>query len=109
MSNETISTLRNAAEWCRSTPGVGAIAHLLDKAADEIDALEAECERLRGVMMGIATRHFAGNLSNADKEKELDQYLSEGIRQLEAERDALRTQLEAIVAKMEMVTDVTSR
>ena len=66
------------------------------KAADEIAALEAECERLRGTMMEVVTKNFAENLGRAAKDKELDHYLSEGIRKLQAERDALAAELAAI-------------
>lgn len=63
------------------------------KAADEIAAIEAECERLRGAMMEVVTKNFAKNLRRAAKDKELDYYLSEGIRKLQAERDAMAAQL----------------
>lgn len=67
-----------------------------DAHTNALAALEAECERLRGTMMEVVTKNFAKNLERAAKHKELDYYLSEGIRQLQAERDALAAELAAI-------------
>lgn len=83
-----------------SRPGPDHVWDRLDseacaKAADEIAALEAECERLRGTMMEVVAKNFAKNLGRAAKDKELDYYLSEGIRELQAERDALAAELAA--------------
>lgn len=64
---------------------------------DDYADLEAECERLRGTMMEVVTKNFAKNLGRAAKDKELDYYLSEGIRRLQAERDALAAELDRLL------------
>lgn len=56
---------------------------------DDYAALEAECERLKNSLLEITTRHFAEGWKRSASEKQLEQYLSAGIAQLEAERDAL--------------------
>ena len=57
--------------------------------ANDYAALEAECERLKNSLLEITTRHFAEGWKRSASEKQLEQYLSAGIAQLEAERDAL--------------------
>lgn len=76
---------------CVEDPDYGAYVEFADYAT-----LEAECERLRGTMMEVVTKNFAKNLGRAAKDKELDYYLSEGVRQLQAERDALAAELAGI-------------
>ena len=52
-------------------------------------ALEAECERLKNSLLAITARHFAEGWKKRTGDAELEQYLSAGIAQLEAERDKL--------------------
>ena len=60
--------------------------------ATDYAALEAECERLQNLLLAITTRHFAEGWKKRTSDAELEQYLSAGIAQLEAERDTLRQQ-----------------
>lgn len=73
--------------------------------AADYAALEAECKRLRGTTMEVVTKNFAKNLGRAAKDKELDYYLSEGIRELQAERDALAAQLEGANERAGLLLD----
>ena len=57
------------------------------------EALRAECERLRNSMQRLVATHCAAAIKGQAAYAELEQYLSAGIAQLEAERDALRQQL----------------
>lgn len=63
---------------------------------DDYAALEAECARLKNSLLAITARHFAGGWKKRTSDAELEQYLSAGIAQLEAERDALAAELAAI-------------
>ena len=83
-------------DMCVEDADYGAYVEYADYAA-----LEAECERLRGTMMEVVTKNFAKNLGRAAKDKELDYYLSEGIRKLQAERDALAAELASIKSETE--------
>ena len=62
--------------------------------ASDYDVLEVECERLKNALLAITARHFAESWKNRTSDAELEQYLSAGIAQLEAERDSLRAELE---------------
>lgn len=80
---------------------VGAIAYCEDKEvldtsyqAARIAALEAEYERLKNSLLEITARRFAESWKKRTSDAELEQYLSAGIAQLEAERDTLRAELE---------------
>ncbi len=55
-----------------------------------------ECERLRNTLLEVTTRHFAESWNRRASDKELEQYLSAGIAQLEGERDQLRAELDSI-------------
>lgn len=57
-------------------------------------ALEAECQRLRQAMLRLVTTHCAAAIKGQAADAELEQYLSAGIAQIEAERDKLRAELE---------------
>lgn len=63
---------------------------------DDYAALEAECARLKNALLSITARHFAEGWKKRTSDAELEQYLSAGIAQLEAERDALAAELAAI-------------
>ena len=62
--------------------------------ANDYAALEAECANLKNSLLAITARHFAESWKKRTSDAELEQYLSAGIAQLEAERDALRAELE---------------
>ena len=62
---------------------------------DDYDALEADCERLKNSLLAITARHFAESWKKRTSDAELEQYLSAGIAQLEAEREKLHMQLAA--------------
>lgn len=66
--------------------------------ATDYAALEAECERLKNSLLAITARHFAESWKKRTSDAELEQYLSVGIAQLEAERDALAAELAAYKA-----------
>lgn len=68
--------------------------------ARDYDALEAECARLKNSLLEITTRHFAERWKQSASEKQLEQYLSAGIAQLETERDALAAENEALVRNL---------
>jgi len=57
-------------------------------------AIEAEYERLKNSLLEITARRFAESWKKRTSDAELEQYLSAGIAQLEAERDTLRAELE---------------
>ncbi|WP_343577988.1 hypothetical protein [Pseudomonas sp.] len=57
---------------------------------DDYAKLEAENARLNGLLLELATRHFAESWSKRSNDKQLEEYLSLGIAQLEAETQALR-------------------
>lgn len=61
--------------------------------AADYAALEAECANLKNSLLAITARHFAESWKKRTSDAELEQYLSAGIAQLEAERDTLRQQL----------------
>ena len=69
--------------------------NLADQWAQRNIALEAECERLKNSLLAITARHFAESWKKRTSDAELEQYLSAGIAQLEAERDKLHMQLAA--------------
>ena len=78
--------------WPEEVAGTDELVVYLSDYAD----LEAECERLKNSLLEITTRHFAEGWKRSASEKQLEQYLSAGIAQLEAERDALAAELAAI-------------
>ena len=57
--------------------------------AEDYTALEAECANLKNALMAITARRFAESWKKRTSDAELEQYLSAGIAQLEAERDKL--------------------
>ena len=72
---------------------------LLQEAAVERDALRAEAAalraenaRLQNALLEVTARRFAESWKKRTSDADLEQYLSAGIAQLEAERDALRQQ-----------------
>ena len=58
-------------------------------------ALEAKCANLENSLLAITARHFAESWKKRTSDAELEQYLSAGIAQLEAECERLRMQLAA--------------
>ncbi|WP_374378928.1 hypothetical protein [Pseudomonas fluvialis] len=64
--------------------------------ASDYAALEAECANLKNSLLAITARHFAESWKKRTNDAELEQYLSAGIAQLEAERAALAAELAAI-------------
>lgn len=71
-------------------------------------ALEAECERLRQSMTGMFVRHFAKQLDRVRRDAELEQYLSDGIAQLEAERDCLKSERDYLSRQLDRLIDQTT-
>ena len=78
--------------WPEEIVGTGELVVYLSDYA----TLEAECERLKNSLLAITARHFAESWKKRTSDAELEQYLSAGIAQLEAERDALAAELAAI-------------
>ena len=68
-------------------------------------AIEAECQRLRQAMLRLVTTHCAAATKNNATDAELEQYLSAGIAQLEAERDKLAGLLRKVLATHDYHTD----
>ena len=66
-------------------------------------ALEAECERLKNSLLAITARHFAEGWKKRTSDAELEQYLSAGIAQLEAERNKLAQVLENVEREHELL------
>lgn len=56
---------------------------------DDYAALEAENARLQNALLEITARRFAESWKKRTSDAKLEQYLSAGIAQLEAERDKL--------------------
>lgn len=71
--------------------------------ARDYAALEAECANLKNSLLAITARHFAESWKKRTSDAELEQYLSAGIAQLEAERDTLRQQLAERDAELKKV------
>ena len=59
---------------------------------DDYAALEAENARLQNALLEVTARRFAESWKKRTSDTELEQYLSVGVAQIEAERDALRQQ-----------------
>ena len=59
---------------------------------DDYAALEAENARLQNALLEVTARRFAESWKKRTSDAELEQYLSAGVAQIEAERDALRQQ-----------------
>ena len=68
-------------------------AYSVEQHQRAIAELREECERLRNCLLEVTVRHFSESLKRRSSDKELEQYLSDGIAQLEAERDTLLQQL----------------
>ena len=64
------------------------------EAIDEARALAAENAQMRNSMLRLVTTHCAAAIKGQAADAELEQYLSAGIAQIEAERDKLRAELE---------------
>ena len=64
--------------------------------ASDYAALEAKCASLENSLLAITARRFAESWKKRTSDAELEQYLSAGIAQLEAERDALADELAVI-------------
>lgn len=113
-------------ELCRLSDAQRAIAELREEISDlhqkldkfynqshgipalaEIERLREECERLRNCLLEVTVRHFSDSLKRRSSDKELEQYLSDGIAQLEAERDTLRQQLDERDAEIDHLLERT--
>ena len=68
----------------------------LGRLESERAALEAENARLQNALLEATARRFAESWKKRTSDADLEQYLSAGIAQLEAERDKLADELEAI-------------
>ena len=71
--------------------------------ARDYAAIEAECANLKNSLLAITARHFAESWKKRTSDAELEQYLSAGIAQLGAERDALRQQRDKLAKVLEDV------
>ena len=98
----SVNPAERGIEWAKSyaSDGLkGAGSELYARWLDtfkEAEALRAENARLRQAMLRLVTTHCAAATKNNATDAELEQYLSAGIAQLEAERDALAGELAAI-------------
>ena len=70
---------------------------------DDYAALEAENARLQNALLEVTARRFAESWKKRTSDADLEQYLSAGIAQLEAERDALRQQRDKLAKVLEDV------
>ena len=77
--------------WPEEIVGTGELVVYLQDYA----ALEAENVRLKNALLAVTARHFAESWKRRTSDAELEQYLSAGIAQLEAECERLRMQLAA--------------
>ena len=66
-------------------------------------ALEAKCANLENSLLAITARHFAESWKKRTSDAELEQYLSAGIAQLEAERDKLAEALGNVEREHELL------
>ena len=89
---------------------------LLQEAAVERDALRAEAAalraenaRLQNALLEVTARRFAESWKKRTSDADLEQYLSAGIAQLEAERDALAAELAAIRKEQAITCRVIDR
>ena len=85
--------------WPEEIVGTGELVVYLQDYA----ALEAECERLKNSLLAITARHFAESWKKRTSDAELEQYLSAGIAQLEAERDKLAAVLGDVEREHELI------
>lgn len=72
----------------------------------DYEALQAERDHYKSATVEITTRHFTERWVNAASNKELEQYLSDGIAQLEGE---YRKQIEALQAECEQLRRLLQR
>ena len=72
----------------------GVVTHGFYK--NEAEALRGENARLQNALLEVTARRFAESWKKRTSDAALEQYLSAGIAQLEAERDALRQQRDNI-------------
>lgn len=79
-------------EWTSNDYLIVELCRLSD-AQRAIAELREECERLRNCLLEVQVRHFSDSLKRRSSDKELEQYLADGIAQIESERDTLRQQL----------------
>ena len=92
------STLKTRSEFDGCCWACGAEIDLEDylaKAMDERDQSRAEAAQLKNTLLDVTTRHFASSWKRRTDDAELERYLSDGIAQLEADRDQLRAVAEA--------------
>ena len=89
---------RHCIEWAKShaAEGNNEVYAKWREAIDEAHALAAENARLRNSMLRLVTTHCAAAAKNNATDAELEQYLSAGIAQLEAECERLRAQVSAL-------------
>lgn len=59
------------------------------------ERLQAECAHYKNAVAEITTRHSVDRWTNTSSDKELEQYLSDGIAQLEGEHRKQLTRLQA--------------
>lgn len=85
-------SLAELAAYARMTP-----EQIGDMALELHNAL-AEVSRIKNVLSEVTARHFAESWNKRSSDQVLEEYLSSGIAQLEAERDALRAEVERLRA-----------
>lgn len=77
-------------------PRVQQVEEIVRRMGAALSAVTAERDRLESMLIRTATRHFALQIKDRADDKKLDECLSEGIAMLEAERDQLRAEVEAL-------------
>ena len=85
--------------WPEEIVGTGELVVYLQDYA----ALKVENARLQNALLEVTARRFAESWKKRTSDADLEQYLSAGIAQLEAERDALRQQRDKLAQALENV------
>ncbi|MNO23665.1 hypothetical protein D3C76_134700 [compost metagenome] len=71
-----------------------------DKLEAENQALKAKNAECQHMLADIVVRHFAENITRSTAQKSMDVYLSEGIRLLEEELEALRSRVVVVPERL---------
>jgi regulator of replication initiation timing len=75
----------------------------------ERDQSRAEAAQLKNTLLDVTTRHFASSWKRRTDDAELERYLSDGIAQLEAERDQLLAEVEALRSLLQEIGEGCNR
>ena len=91
--------------WPEEIVGTGELVVYLQDYA----ALEAENARLQNALLEVTARRFAESWEKRTSDADLEQYLSAGVAQIEAERDALAAELADAAQSLETISRLAGR